>query len=672
MDDADQPREPLPYGAWPSPVSAETLTDHVVTLSEPMIDGTSVYWLEERPEDGGRVALVRRQGDTHAEVPDTLPDGTAPDVRTRVHEYGGGAWTVQDGTVVLSHGPDGRLYRLDVGRGRHAAGGTGAVALTPPGAWRFAEPVIDADRGLVYAVREDHGTELAEPANELVAVPVDGAGAEAGDGVRVLVTGHDFVASPTLSDDGARLAWITWEHPDMPWTSSRLHVAALGPDGTLAGDTVVAGGDGVSVAQPVWTPAGDLVHVDDSSGWWNLYRTEGLGGDGHRTRPLHPAEAEFTRPLWRGGQRDVAVLDEDHLVCTWTAMGRWHVGTVRLANGELEEWRTGWEPAGGVAAAEGRAVMVAASPTRTPAVVELDLEHRDVRVLRESSAVELSPEDISLAQTLSWTSEGGATAHGFFYPPTSSRCTGPEGELPPLIVVSHGGPTSATRAVLSLQVQFWTTRGFAVLDVNYGGSTGYGRAYRERLDGAWGVVDVADCVAGVRHLVDLGLVDGARTGIRGGSAGGFTTLAALTFTDIFTAGASRYGIGDLGALARDTHKFESHYTDGLVGPYPEAEELYRERSPLFHTDRLSAPMVLLQGTEDKVVPPAQAHEMAAAVRAKGLPVAVVLFEGEGHGFRQAATIRAAVLAELSFFAQVWGITPAEDVPVLAVENLVSP
>lgn len=669
VDDA-QPgaRRPLPFGSWPSPVSAETLTERVVTLSEPMVDGDSVYWLEERPEEGGRVALVRHQGGTTADVTGTMPDGSRPDVRTRVYEYGGGAATVRDGTAVFSHDPDGRLYRLDVGRGRHAAGSAGAAALTPPGPWRFAEPVIDLDRALVYAVREDHSSG-GEPADELVALPLDGSAAERADAVRVLVTGHDFVASPALSDDGARLAWITWEHPDMPWTSSRLHVATLTPDGALEALWDLAGGDGVSVTQPVWTPAGDLLHVDDSSGWWNLYRTEGLAGGSPRTRDLHPADVEFARPRWRGGQHDYAVLDDDHLVCTWTTDGRWHVGTVRLANGELEEWRTGWEPVGGVAAAEGRAVLVAGSPTRVPAVVAMDLAHRGVVVLKESSEVHLPEEDVSVPQDISWPTPDGATAHGFFYPPTSARFTGTDGERPPLLVHSHGGPTSQTRGVLAFALQFWTSRGFAVLDVDYGGSTGYGRAYRERLDGAWGVVDVTDCTSGVAHLVRLGLVDEARTGIRGGSAGGYTTLSALAFTDVFTAGASRYGVADVGALARETHKFESRYTEGLVGPYPEAEDLYRERSPIFAADRISAPTVLLQGTEDKVVPPAQSEEMAAAVRAKGLPVALVMFEGEGHGFRQAENIRAAQLAELSFFAQVWGFEPAGDVPRLEVENL---
>ncbi|WP_052436334.1 alpha/beta hydrolase family protein [Georgenia sp. SUBG003] len=460
---------------------------------------------------------------------------------------------------------------------------------------------------------------------------------------------------------------------------------------------MLAGGDGISVAQPVWTQAGDLVHVDDRTGWWNLYRTEGLRAGGRRrTRALHPATMEFTGPQWRFGPRTVAVLDDEHLVCAWTREGRWHLGAVRLANGELEEWAASWEPQE-VAAGDGRVVVVAAGALRPTAVLEIgggpSRAGSDGRadtagppgatsgtpnaatgtpagatVLRRSSEMPLAGSDIAVARAVSWEAPDGPQAHGFFYAPTSSRFRGPADERPPLLVTTHGGPTSATRAVFSLGVQFWTTRGFAVLDVNYGGSTGYGRAYRERLDGSWGIVDVADCASGAQHLADAGLVDRARLGIRGGSAGGFTTLAALTFTDTFTAGASRYGVGDLEALARDTHKFESRYPVGLVGPYPEAAETYRDRSPVHHTDRLSAPMVLLQGVEDKVVPPNQALMMADAVRAKGLPVAVVMFEGEGHGFRRAENIEAAALAELSFFAQVWGFEPAGEVPRLELEN----
>jgi dipeptidyl aminopeptidase/acylaminoacyl peptidase len=673
-------RTAAPYGTWESPVSASALTERTVGLSLPAVDGADVYWLEERPEDAGRTALVRRRSDgSVGDVLAALPGGEPIDVRSRVHEYGGGAYAVRRGVIVLSHAGDGRLYRVGVGGGRrnHVSDATApeAVPLTPAGLWRFADPVIDLDREVVYVVREDHGPadHGAEPVNELVRVPLDGSAADDPGAVSVVATGTDFVASPALSPDGAHLAWIAWDHPHMPWTSSVLHLAELSADGAPVTDEVIAGGDGVSVAQPVWASAGELVHVDDRSGWWNLYRTEGLGeGRERRTRALHPAEMEFTGPQWQFGPRTVAVLDDEHLVCGWTREGRWHLGAVRLANGELEEWSADWEPQE-VAAADGRVVVVAASALRPTAVLEVGRmpSHAvaEATVLRRSSELALNRDDVSVANAISWAAPDGAQAHGFFYAPASARFRGADGELPPLLVMTHGGPTSATRAVFSLAVQFWTTRGFAVLDVNYGGSTGYGRAYRERLDGRWGIVDVADCASGAEHLADAGLADRARLGIRGGSAGGFTTLAALTFTDTFTAGASRYGIGDLEALARDTHKFESRYPVGLVGPYPEASETYRERSPVHHCDRLSAPILLLQGTEDRVVPPNQAEQMAGALRAKGLPVAVVMFEGEGHGFRRAESIEAAALAELSFFGQVWGFEPAGDVPRLNVENV---
>jgi dipeptidyl aminopeptidase/acylaminoacyl peptidase len=673
-------RTDAPYGTWESPVSARALTERTVGLGLPAVDGGDVYWLEERPDDAGRTVLVRHRADgTVGDVVTTLPGGGQVDVRSRVHEYGGGAYSVRSGVIVLSHAGDDRLYRVGVGGGRssHVSGAAApeAVPLTPAGPWRFADAVIDLDREVVYVVRENHGPAEhgAEPVNDLVRVPLDGSAADDPGAVTLVATGTDFVASPALSPDGSHLAWVAWDHPHMPWTSSVLHLAELTADGAPATDEVVAGGDGVSVAQPVWTSAGDLIHVDDRSGWWNLYRTEGLSnGQERRTRALHPAEMEFAGPQWRFGPRTVAVLDDEHLVCAWTSEGRWHLGAVRLANGELEEWQAGWEPQE-VAAADGRVVLVGATALQPTAVLEVgrgrSRRGRAATVLRRSSEISLDDGDVAVARAISWTAPDGAQAHGFFYEPTSSRSLGPAGELPPLLVMTHGGPTSATRAVFSLAVQFWTTRGFAVLDVNYGGSTGYGRAYRERLDGSWGVIDVADCASGAEHLADAGLVDRTRLGIRGGSAGGFTTLAALTFTDIFTAGASRYGIGDLEALARDTHKFESRYLDGLVGPYPDASQTYRDRSPVNHCDRLSAPIVLLQGTEDKVVPPNQAEQMADAVRAKGLPVAVVMFEGEGHGFRRAENIEAAALAELSFFGQVWGFEPAGNVPRLEVENV---
>lgn len=650
-----------PYGTWSSPLAAEDLTRAAVRLSEPGIDATGAWWVEQRPEDGGRSTLVfcPFAGEPH-DVSPTLPDGTKPDIGSRVHEYGGLSYTVSDDLIVFSERVHNRVYSLTQSRE--------LTLLTPPGNTRFGDFELDRPRGVVYAVREDHGDQefTTTPVNELVAIPLDGSGVENPAAIRTLVTGHDFVTSPRLAPDGADLAWVTWELPQMPWTSAKVRVAPLAADGTLGRMQVIAGGDGVAASQPMWARSADLIHIDDSSGFGNLYRTEGFPGPASergelRTRDLHPADLDFSWPQWGLGPRTLAAWDDDRLAVVYHEQGRGRLAAVTVANGELETFESEWEPAGPIAAADGRVVMLAATAT-TPASIVL-IESGGTRVLRQSAPSLLDPMDVSVAQALTWPSDDGV-AHGFYYPPTNSRYQAPADELPPLIVFSHGGPTSATSATFSPKFQFWTTRGFAVLDVNYGGSTGYGRAYQDRLDGAWGIVDMADCAAGALYLAERGLADPDRLGIEGGSAGGYTTLAALTFTDVFTAGASRYGIGDLAALAADTHKFESRYLDLLIGPYPEAEATYRERSPIHHTDQLSVPMILLQGTEDRVVPPAQSEAMADALAAKGIPHALVMFDGEGHGFRRADTQQATVNAELSFFAQVWGFEPAGDVPKL--------
>ena len=707
-------RPEVPYGAWPSPLGLDALTARTVTLGEPRLDATSTWWVERRPENGGLATLVRcPDGGIPGDVNLVLPGGDTLDARTRVYEYGGGAYDVADGTVVACHGPTSRLYRAEVDEDAAPSAGAADVPaglryppepgpltasarpLTPAGGARYAAPLIDHRRGLVHAVREDHDNPDAagQPTVDLVAVPLDGSAADDGSAVRTVLAGWDFVASPALSPDGRLMACVAWNHPAMPWTSSELIVvdvdAALAASGTgddpgtsadSATPTVrrVAGGDGVAVQSPVWGPDGDLVFLDDSSGYTNPYRAERQGQD-LRVRALHRSGVDLGLPQWGTGTRVAAMLDEDHLVAVVTEDGRRRLMALRRLSGEAEEWQSGWAPVGGLDARDGRVVLVAAGETEGPAIVRLDLASATSHVLRRGGPTVLEPADISRPEPLSWpvtvpTGDGAAagepeTAFGFFYAPTNSAVTAPEGELPPVLVMVHGGPTAATSPTYTTGIQFWTTRGIAVLDVNYGGSTGYGRAYQDRLDGRWGLVDVADCAAGVRHLVDTGRVDGARVGIRGGSAGGFTTLAALTSTDVFTAGASYYGVTDLEALATDTHKFESRYLDGLVAPYPDGRAVYRDRSPIDHLDRLSAPVVILQGSDDAVVPKNQATMLADALRAKGLPVALRVYDGEGHGFRKAENIQDSAAAELSFYGQVWGFTPAGDIPVLPVENL---
>lgn len=640
-----------PYGSWPSPITIDMLTGSSIPLREPGVDDETVYWLEGRPAEKGRTTLIRLDGETRTELT------PAPfDVRSRVHEYGGGAWAVADGVIVLSNGTDNRLYRI-------TPDAPEPTAITPESAWRFAEMQLDLVNNRIIAVREDHTVPDAEPVNTLVQLTLDGPNE---DGGRVIVSGTDFVASPALSADGRRLAWLTWSHPNMPWDGTELWTADLGVDGHLSDIRIVAGDVTESIARPRWDAAGALIFVSDRTGWWNLYADEGRA-----ITPLAPMEAEFTEPQWVFGMTSWDVLPDGDIVCAWTHDGVWHLGRLDRQRGALAAYDLPFVDIADVRAqpVANAAVCRAGSATAPGGIVRIDLASGAWTMLRASSDAEIDPAFVSIARPVSWPTPDGATAHGFYYPPVNPAVVAPEGELPPLIVESHGGPTGATGSAFSLSTQFWTSRGFAILDVNYGGSTGYGRAYRDRLKDAWGIVDVDDCVSGAGFLAQQGLADPDRMIIRGGSAGGYTTLAALTFRDTFRVGVSYYGIGDLEALARDTHKFEARYLDGLIGPYPEARETYIERSPIHHVNRLNSAMLLLQGLDDKVVPPNQATMMADAVRAKGLPVAHLEFAGEGHGFRAADTSRRALEAELAFYGRVFGFAPADDLPPLEIDNL---
>jgi dipeptidyl aminopeptidase/acylaminoacyl peptidase len=522
----------------------------------------------------------------------------------------------------------------------------------------------------VLAVREDHGAG-EEPANTLVALELGGPNA---DGGTVLCSGADFYSTPELSADGW-LAWVQWDHPAMPWDATSLRVGRLEADGSggwaVTGERTVAGGSEESAVQPRWLPDGTLVFVSDRTDWWNLYGWSSADGT---VEALCPTEAEFAEPQWVLGSTPYAVVDDDRLLCTLNRSGLESVALLQRSTGKLTALTEEGTGASDLAVGAEGAALVLSYPDRPAALVELTLpESADAAPRwterRRSSSLELAAEAVSLAQPVSWTSDLGEV-HGFYYPPTNPDFTAPDGTLPPLITLSHGGPTSFSSPSLSLGYQFWTSRGYAILDVNYGGSTGYGRAYRERLVGRWGLVDVQDCADGAAAMGERGLADPQRLVVKGGSAGGYTTLRALTATRVFAAGISQYGVGDLEALALHTHKFESRYLDGLVGPYPEAREVYLERSPLTHVDSLAAPILLLQGTEDKVVPPQQAEDMAAAARRKGLPVALIMFEGEGHGFRSAESIRTSMEAQQYFLGRLFGFTPADDVAPIEIENLV--
>lgn len=643
-------KTPAPFGSWRSPVTAELIAGATIRLGQLALRGDEIVWSEGRPQELGRNVLVQRRADG------TLADlNPAPfNVRTRVHEYGGGAFVLlPDGGTVFSHYDDQQLYRV---------GASGVPQpLTRDPDQRYADALVDSARNRLIAVREDHRGGDADALATLVAIALDTGAAE------VLAHGHDFFASPALSPDGRQLAWISWDHPNMPWDGSELWLADVAGDGALAAPRRIAGGPSESIFQPQWSPRGELHFVSDRSGWWNLYR---LRDDA--VQPLHPMAAEFGEPQWAFGMSRYGFDAGGRIVCTVSRDGVSRLATLDPESGAFATLATPFCTIDALRVGADFAVFIGATPSQASAVVRLDLRTLAHELLRSSSSARVDPAYLSIAEAIRFPTENGLEAHAFFYPPTHRDACGPDGELPPLIVISHGGPTGSTDAAFKWSYQFWTSRGFAVVDVNYGGSSGHGRAYRARLDGQWGVVDVDDSVNAARHLVARGAVDGARVAIRGGSAGGYTTLSALTFRSFFKAGASHYGIGDLEALVTDTHKFESRYLDRLVGPYPQAKALYLERSPIHHTARLASPMILFQGAEDKAVPPAQAQTMFDAVDAKGLPVAYLLFAGEQHGFRRADTIKRVFEAELYFYGKVFGFVPSDAIEPVDIRNLPQP
>jgi dipeptidyl aminopeptidase/acylaminoacyl peptidase len=618
-----------PYGSWLSPITSDLIASQSVGLSEIRLDGRDIYWLESRPYEAGRSVIVSQS---------TGKDlfAAAFNARTKVHEYGGGAWTVADGTLYSSNFSDQRLYSLKPGAAE-------PQPLTAEGPMRYADGVIDS-RGAWLGVREDHSASGREPANTLVRVDTGG--------VTVLASGHDFYSSPRLSHDGRSMAYLAWDHPNMPWIGTTLYVAELSAEGTPVGAPIaIAGGEKESVFQPEWAPeSSDLFFISDRTGWWNIYR---CALDKMKIDAIAPMEAEFGQAQWVFGMSTYAFAGAGRLVCASTSKGLGRLAVVDLQTGRFTPLELSYTDYSSVRAHGDRVVFRAGSPTTPGSFVLLDLATGRTETLKKSTAVADDPNIARYftgVEAIEFPTEGNRTAFGLYYPAFNPDYRAPDGEKPPLLVKCHGGPTAAASSTLDLRIQYWTSRGISVLDVNYGGSTGFGRAYRERLDGNWGIVDVDDCVNGARFLGASGLVDGQCSVITGGSAGGYTTLAALTFRDYFRGGASHYGIGDLAVLARDTHKFESRYLDSVVGPYPERADVYRERSPIAHVERLSAPVIFFQGDEDMVVPPNQAETMVEALRRNGIPVGYLLFSGEQHGFRKAENIKRALDAELYFYA----------------------
>jgi dipeptidyl aminopeptidase/acylaminoacyl peptidase len=607
------------YGAWPSPLTAARVTAGGLRLDQIQLDdagGTDVYWIEGRASEGGRSVIVKR---TANGIVDVTPAGF--NVRSRVHEYGGAAYTVHNGSVYFTNFSDQLVYRQ--------APDEAPVAMTETGPM-WADYRVDAARHRLIGVREQDGV------NTIAAIPD-----------RVLVEGADFYSDPIVSPDGKFLAWLQWNHPNMPWDGTELWVAAFNASGLLGVREKVAGGPDESVFQPEWSPDGALYFVSDRTGWWNLYRWAGT-----EVEAIYPMAAEFGKPQWTFSMVTYAFVAPDRIAATYVESGEWKLAFINPILKTFQPVDLPVQPLESIKANGADIYFIGGSAIEPPAVFRL--HGHTLEMVRRSTTEQIAPEWVAKAEAVTFKVKD-RDVHAFYYPPTNPDVTPPANERPPLLVITHGGPTGATSNVLDPKVQFWTSRGFAVLDVDYSGSTGYGRPYRDRLRGQWGIVDVEDAVGGAEAMVAMGKADPARLIIRGGSAGGYTTLAALTFFNTFKAGASYYGISDLEVLQQDTHKFEARYNDTLLGPYPEARDVYHARSPIHFTDRLSCPIILFQGLEDKVVPPNQSEMIYEAARRKGLKVKYVTFEGEQHGFRKAENIITSLEEELAFYRDVFGL-----------------
>jgi dipeptidyl aminopeptidase/acylaminoacyl peptidase len=642
-----------PYGSWSSPITLDLVAgEGGVSFGFLDIGDDGVYWTESRPQESGRNALVFRPHD--GDPVDVVPAGF--NVRSRVHEYGGGAW-FRDGSVVYcSSFDDSRLYRID-------EPGAEPQPITAesdePHVLRYADGRVFADSRLIVCVRETHGE--GEPRNELVVVPSDGSGEP-----RVVVTGRDFYAAPRPSPDGTQLAWLAWDHPRMPFEGTDLCLGDLAPDGSILKERRVAGSHEESIFQPEWNADGVLHFVSDRTGWSNLYCER--NGEVHA---LTGEQADLGYPQWVFDLTRYAFLADGRIACVFTRSAIDSLELLDRERGELERVELPFTSfhSPSLRSHEQRLVFAASSPTQPSVVVTLDAASGRHEIVRRSTELELDERYLSVAEPIEFEGADGLPSYGFYYAPRNPDYAAAADELPPLVVSVHGGPTSHVSNALALDVQFFTSRGIAFVDLNYGGSTGYGREYRDRLHGRWGEVDVEDSAASVRYLSDRGDVDSARVEITGGSAGGYTTLLALAVRDEFAAGASYFGVVDLVTFHEDTHKFESHYDEYLVGPWPEAIDVYRERSPINQADAISHPLLLLQGLDDKVVPPSQSEQIVAALARRGVPYAYIAFEGEGHGFRKAENIRRALEAHLSFLAQVFGFEPADELEPTRLENL---
>ncbi len=651
LTEADGMKTTRPFGSWPSPITAASVVEGSRGLSSLSFDGDYLYWVESRPEEGGRNTIMRWT--TGGEPEEILP---APwYARTRVQEYGGRSVLVADGTIWFSNFEDQRLYRL--------VPGTEPEAVTPEADLRYAACILDRSRNHLICVREDHRTP-GEPRNTLVALPMDSVS----EG-EVLFDDSDFVSAPSLSPDGSRIAFTSWRHPNMPWDNTSLWSAGFDADGRLAGLTLHNDGMEESVINPQWGEDNQLYAISDRDNWWKIYR---VAGDRFTLIDSGIEQAEIGGPDWVVGQNFYHLLGDGKILAQVMRGGVEHAVIINPATSSSVPLALASASIIDILPVDDRLFVINAATDQPPALLETDLSGNTRTIIRTSNDFSLDSEWAPQYQLVSFPTGQGATAHGIYLPPTNPGVRAPEGDAPPLIVSVHGGPTAVSTPAFRLSQLYWTSRGFAVLDLNYRGSTGFGRDYRRSLYGQWGIADVEDAVAGATWLAEKGLADSDRLIIRGGSAGGYTTLAAHAFHDVFAAGASYYGVSDLEALAKDTHKFESRYLDQVIGPYPERRDLYVERSPIHHLAGFSAPLLLLQGLDDPVVPPNQSEMIFKALKSRGIPTAYLAFEGESHGFRKAQNQIRSLQAELYFYARVLDFATAEDLPHLEIEGLASP
>jgi dipeptidyl aminopeptidase/acylaminoacyl peptidase len=642
----------VPYGSWQSPISSDLIVSESVRLSDIVLDGDDIYWIEMRPSEGGRNVIACCTSDG------LITDITPADFnsRTRVHEYGGRSFTANQTDVYFSNFSDQHIYLQKPN--------ANPIAITTGNGQYFADIIVDHLHQGLICVREDHRAGQTESVNTLVRLNLAGSGENGSQLSKILASGYDFYASPCLSPDGTQLAWLSWNHPNMPWDGTELWTGRLGQNGLLRETKKVAGGRDESIFQPQWSPDGVLFFVSDRTGWWNLYRRQD-----NESKPVVRMDAEFGMPQWLFGMSTYAFESAHRLICAYSHKGRWQMAQIDLATDKFNVIETPYTDISYLRASPGHAVFLGGSATEPPSIVKLDIDAQAIEVLRQSSRAEVDTGYISIPVPVEFPTAREQTSHAFYYSPRNKDFQAPAGDRPPLLVISHGGPTAAATDRLNPAVQFWTSRGIAVLDVNYGGSTGFGRSYRKRLDGNWGVVDTQDCVNGAKYLIERFGIDPNRLAIRGSSAGGYTTLCALVFHDAFKAGASYYGVSDLTALAQETHKFESRYLDRLIGPYPERKDLYIIRSPIHQARDLSCPVIFFQGLEDKVVSPSQAEGMVEILKSKKLPVAYLAFEKEQHGFRMADNIKRALDAELYFYAKIFGFQLADQIKPVEIENL---